>query len=108
TVVYRAWLDGAMPPDTPEAAADTALATPYGGVATAESLSSDGHTLLEAVHHSVTLGLQTYAALGAVLIGLAATLITVVLVIRKDDQGPTAEDQYEEPAERQSTHPRGR
>lgn len=98
TVVYRAWLEGAMPSEVPEAAADTALATPYSGVATAENLSSGGPAFLEAVHHSIALGLQTYAVLGAVLIGLAAALVTVVLIIRKDAQDPTPEDQHEEKA----------
>lgn len=45
---------------------------------------------------SIALGLQTDAALGAVLIGLAAALVTVVLVIRKDAREPAAEDQHEE------------
>lgn len=98
TVVYRAWLDGAMPSEVPEAAASTALTTPYSGVATAENLSSGGPALLEAVHYSIALGLQTYAALGAVLIGLATALITIVLVIRKDAPDPTPEDQHEENA----------
>lgn len=96
TVVYRARLEGAMPSEVPEAAANTALTTPYSGVATAENLSSGGPGLLEAVHHSIALGLQTYSAIGAVLIGLATALVTLVLVFRKHPQNSPHEDEHEE------------
>ncbi|GAB3711392.1 MFS transporter [Nocardiopsis nanhaiensis] len=82
TVVYRAWLESVMPAEVPESAADTALSSLHGGVAAAEGLGSGGPALLDPVHDAIVLGLQTYAVIGGVLIGLATLLVTVVLVIR--------------------------
>lgn len=105
TVVYRAWLEGTIPTEVPRAAADTALASLYSGVATAENLSSGGPALLDAVHHAIATGLQTYAALGAVLIGLATALITVVLVFRQRQDDLPHKNEHEETASTTRTQP---
>lgn len=80
--IYRASLSDTTPPEVPTATADTALSSIHDGVTAAEGLSTGGPELLNAVHDAVTLGLQAYAGVGAVLIGLAGLLVAVVLVIR--------------------------
>ena len=82
TVFYRAWLETSIPSQVPETAADSALSSLHGGVTTAENLGSTGPALLEVVHEAIGTGLQSYAIIGAVLMGLAALLIAVVLVFR--------------------------
>jgi DHA2 family multidrug resistance protein-like MFS transporter len=77
--IYRTSLTTAMPSDVPENAADAALSSVHGGVMTAESLTSDGPALLDAVHHALALGIQVYAAISLALLAVAGTLVAVVL-----------------------------
>ncbi|GAB3716890.1 MFS transporter [Nocardiopsis oceani] len=95
TVVYRSWLESAMPAEVPESAADTALSSLHGGVAAAEGLGSGGPALLGPVHDAISLGLQTYTVIGAVLVGLAALLVSVVLVIRDRGRHDGCEEERE-------------
>lgn len=88
-VIYRASLSQNLPTDVPEAAAGTAAVSIHDGIATAETIGSGGPQLLDAVQAAVAHGLQTYAAIGAGVVGLAALLIFIVLVVR-DRSGGTS------------------
>ncbi|MDS1272584.1 hypothetical protein RIF23_20045 [Lipingzhangella sp. LS1_29] len=90
--VYRASLSASMPAGVSDTAATSALNSVHEGIATAQELSAGGPELLTAVHHAVAAGLQTYAAIGAALVGLAVVLVTIVLVRRDDAQGPHEEE----------------
>lgn len=95
--IYRASLSENMPAGVSGTATSSASGSIHEGIATAQGLSSGGPELLEAVHHAVALGLQTYAAVGAVLVGLAGLLITLVLVRRDGPQEPREQEEDETP-----------
>ena len=80
-VMYRTSLAETMPSEVPETAAHTALGSIHEGIGTAKDLSAGGPELLVAVQDAVSLGLQVYAAAGALLVGIAGVLVMVVLVI---------------------------
>lgn len=80
--IYRHSLSTAMPESVSEAAAQEALSSVHQGAAAAESLNSQ--LLLEAVHDATSFGLQVYAGVAAVLVGIATALFVVTLVRRAD------------------------
>ena len=94
-VVYRASLAEAMPSTVPTDAADAALSSIHEAVTLADTLGGGGASLIDAVHEAVALGLRTFAGVGAVLIGAATLLVTVVLVLR------------DRPRKREAEHPAG-
>lgn len=84
-IIYRASLNQNIPADVPDAAAETTAASIHDGITTAETIGPGGQQLLDAVQGAVAHGLQTYSAIGALLVGLAAVLVTAVLLIRNRD-----------------------
>lgn len=86
-IVYRASLSEGMPAEVPDAAATTAAASIHDGITTAQNIGPGGQQLLDAVQTAVAHGLQTYAALSAGVVSLAAVLVLVVLVIRDRTRG---------------------
>ncbi|GAA0959032.1 MFS transporter [Actinocorallia libanotica] len=79
-LVYRSALTASMPPEVPEATARAARTSVHHGFTTARESAP---ALLEAVRSALTQALQAYAATAALLVALAALLITTTLVIRR-------------------------
>ena len=94
-LIYRASLSETMPSQVPEGAAETATASIHDGITTADNIDSGRQQLLDAVQSAVALGLQAYAAAGAVLVGLAAVLVTAVLVIRNRSRARLPQESHD-------------
>ncbi|MDX6740129.1 MFS transporter [Actinocorallia sp. A-T 12471] len=73
-LVYRRSLDGAGLPADAEHAAKSGVPD---GLAAAAQAGEAGHALLTAVHNAITHGLQTYAALGVLLVTASALLVAL-------------------------------
>lgn len=95
-VIYRVSLSESMPAEVPDTATQAAVASIHDGITTAQTIDSGGPQLLDAVQDAVAHGLQTYSAIGAVAVGLAAVLVAVVLVIRDRPQSHVPKDRYDE------------
>jgi len=81
-IIYRTSLSQSMPDEVPDLAAETAATSIHDGITTAQTIGPGGQQLLDVVQNAVAHGLQTYAVIGAVMVSLAAVLVTVVLVLR--------------------------
>lgn len=82
-LAYRLTLGQSMPSSVPDEAGAKAQDSIHDGVATARSLDGDGSELLSTVQEAIAQGLQAYAAVGAVLLGLAAVLVAAFLLRRE-------------------------
>ena len=95
-IIYRASLNQNIPAEVPDAAAETTATSIHEGITTAETIGPGGPELLAAVQGAVAHGLQTYSAIGALLVGFAAVLVTVVLIIRGRPQFAPPKDSHDQ------------